>query len=221
MARRVGKTFLSEDPVDLPKLEAKLAENDEAQVQSQQQDQPQSTHNSPCSGDKGAILLAKYAIYKRVTDHLMPTCGKAKEIFEQVCNTIRPDLREFPSSNIRPIASEKELEMFINTYFENPVRHVLEKLFSVDPGGKVCNVEGKEVVFRYYYFNQDMDDMIIDIPDTIIDIPDTTIDIPDTIIDIPDTDTIEESAPVQEVREKNQQRRRSPVLKKKELFDQM
>ncbi|KAG6093484.1 hypothetical protein E4U31_006758 [Claviceps sp. LM219 group G6] len=104
--------------------------------------------------------------------------------------------------------------MFINTYLENLVRHILEKLFSVDPGGKVCKVEGKEVVFRYYYFNQDMDDMIIDIPDT-------TIDIPDTIIDIPDPDTIEESAPVQEVREKNQQRRRSPVLKKKELFDQM
>ncbi|KAG5987506.1 hypothetical protein E4U52_007494 [Claviceps spartinae] len=78
MARRVGKTFLSEDSVDLPKLEAKLAENDEAQVQSQQQDQPQSTHNSPWSGDEEAILLAKYAgdIYKCVTDNLMPTCGK-------------------------------------------------------------------------------------------------------------------------------------------------
>ncbi|KAG6088237.1 hypothetical protein E4U15_006461 [Claviceps sp. LM218 group G6] len=118
--------------------------------------------------------------------------------------------------------------MFINTYYENPVTHVLDELFLVDPEGKVCKVEGKEVVFRYYYFNQDMDDMIIEIPDTIIDIPDTTIDIPDTIIDIPDTiidipdtDTIEESAPVQEVREKSQQRRRSPVLKKKELFDQM
>ncbi|KAG6200392.1 hypothetical protein E4U35_006223 [Claviceps purpurea] len=84
--------------------------------------------------------------------------------------------------------------MFVNTYFENPVRHVLEKLFSVDPEGKICNVKGKEVVFRYYYFNEDVDDMIIDIldttiviPDTIIDIPDTIIDIPDTIIDIPDT----------------------------------
>ncbi|KAG5987507.1 hypothetical protein E4U52_007495 [Claviceps spartinae] len=97
--------------------------------------------------------------------------------------------------------------MFINTYLENLVRHVLEKLFSVDPEGKVCKVEGKEVVFRYYYFNQDRDDMIIDIPDK--------------TIDIPDPDTIEEPAPVQEVREKNQRRRRSPVLKKKELFDQI
>ncbi|KAG6258479.1 hypothetical protein E4U49_006306 [Claviceps purpurea] len=75
--------------------------------------------------------------------------------------------------------------MFVNTYFENPVRHVLEKLFSVDPEGKICNVKGKEVVFRYYYFNEDVDDMIIDIPDM-------------TIV-IPDPDTIEEPAPVQEV----------------------
>ncbi|KAG6309252.1 hypothetical protein E4U44_007224 [Claviceps purpurea] len=97
--------------------------------------------------------------------------GEQKEIFEQVFKTIGPDLREFTrlitveekASNIRPIASEKELEMFINTYCENPVRHVLEKLFSVDSKGKICNVEGKEVVFRYYYFNQDVDDMIIDI----------------------------------------------------------
>ncbi|KAG6127721.1 hypothetical protein E4U24_005884 [Claviceps purpurea] len=74
--------------------------------------------------------------------------------------------------------------MFVNTYFENPVRHVLEKLFSVDPEGKICNVKGKEVVFRYYYFNEDVDDMIIDILDTTIVIPDTIIDIPDTIIDI-------------------------------------
>ncbi|KAG6225740.1 hypothetical protein E4U25_008158 [Claviceps purpurea] len=108
--------------------------------------------------------------------------GEQKEIFEQVFKTIGPDLQE--ASNIRPIASKKELEMFINTYFENPVRHVLEKLFSVDPEGKICNVEGKELVFRYYHFNQDVDDMIIDIPDTTIVIPDTIIDIPDTIIDI-------------------------------------
>ncbi|KAG5956932.1 hypothetical protein E4U56_006228 [Claviceps arundinis] len=202
MARRAGEKFLSEDPVDLPKLEAKLAENDEAHVQSQPQYQPQSTNNSPWSGDEEAILLAKYAgdIYKCVTDQPMPTCGKASWENRR------------KSSNIRPIASEKELEMFINTYFENLVRHVLEKLFSVDPGGKVCNVEGKEVVFRYYYFNQDMDDMIIDIPDTTIAIPDpdTNEEMPDTIIDVPDSDTTiaipdpdtnEESAPVQ-VREK-------------------
>ncbi|KAG5964612.1 hypothetical protein E4U57_005045 [Claviceps arundinis] len=107
------------------------------------------------------------------------------------------------ASNIRPIASEKELEMFINTYFENLVRHVLEKLFSVDPGGKVCNVEGKEVVFRYYYFNQDMDDMIIDIPDT--------------TIAIPDPDTIEESAPVQ-VREKKSTKASKPSTKEEGTF---
>ncbi|KAG6202975.1 hypothetical protein E4U50_005955 [Claviceps purpurea] len=132
----------------------------------------------------------------------MPTCGpwegflgEQKEIFEQVFKTIGHDLGEFTrlitveekASNIRPIASEKELEMFVNTYCENPVRHVLEKLFSVDPEGKICNVKGKEVVFRYYYFNEDVDDMIIDILDTTIVIPDTIIDIPDTIIDIPDT----------------------------------
>ncbi|KAG6076241.1 hypothetical protein E4U30_007918 [Claviceps sp. LM220 group G6] len=94
--------------------------------------------------------------------------GEQKEIFEQVCNTIGPDLRVFPrlitveeiASNIRPIASEKELEMFINTYVENPVRHVMKKLFSVDPEGKVCKAQGKELDFRYYYFAEDMDDII-------------------------------------------------------------
>ncbi|CCE30548.1 related to DRPLA protein [Claviceps purpurea 20.1] len=62
MAKRVGKEFLTEapDPVYLLQLEAKLAKNDEAQVQSQQQDQQQSTHNSPWSGHEEAILLAKY-----------------------------------------------------------------------------------------------------------------------------------------------------------------
>ncbi|KAG6018845.1 hypothetical protein E4U19_007862, partial [Claviceps sp. Clav32 group G5] len=106
--------------------------------------------------------------------------GEQKTIFEQVCKTIGPDLREFPrlitveeiASNIRPIASEKELEMFINTYVENPVRHVMKKLFSVDPQDKVCQAEGKEVDFRYYYFSEDMDDI---------------------------TDTIEEHAAAQEV----------------------
>ncbi|KAG6019348.1 hypothetical protein E4U19_007286 [Claviceps sp. Clav32 group G5] len=90
--------------------------------------------------------------------------GEQKKIFEQVCKTIGPDLREFPrlitveqiASNIRPIASEKELKMFINTYVENPVRHVMKKLFSVDPQDKVCQAEGKEVDFRYYYFSEDM-----------------------------------------------------------------
>ncbi|KAG6063639.1 hypothetical protein E4U32_001022 [Claviceps aff. humidiphila group G2b] len=119
--------------------------------------------------------------------------------------------------------------MFINTYFENLVRHVLEKLFSVDPGGKVCNVEGKEVVFRYYYFNQDMDDTIIDMdPDTTIAIPDpdTNEEMPDTIIDVPDSDTTiaipdpdtnEESAPVQ-VREKKSTKASKPSTKEEGTF---
>ncbi|KAG6309251.1 hypothetical protein E4U44_007223 [Claviceps purpurea] len=135
-----------------------------------------------------------------------------KEIFEQVCETIGPDFRGFPrlitveeiASDIRPIASEKELEMFINTYFENPARHVLGKLFSVDPEGTVCNVEGKEVVFRYYYFNQDMDDMIVDIPDT--------------VIEIPDLDTIEEPAPVQEAQEKKKRKASKPSTQEEGSF---
>ncbi|KAG6214133.1 hypothetical protein E4U34_006318 [Claviceps purpurea] len=135
-----------------------------------------------------------------------------KEIFEQVCETIGPDFRGFPrlitveeiASDIRPIASEKELEMFINTYFENPARHVLRKLFSVDPEGTVCNVEGKEVVFRYYYFNQDMDDMIVDIPDT--------------VIEIPDLDTIEEPAPVQEAQEKKKRKASKPSTQEEGSF---
>ncbi|KAG6292522.1 hypothetical protein E4U45_006914 [Claviceps purpurea] len=135
-----------------------------------------------------------------------------KEIFEQVCETIGPDFRGFPrlitveeiASDIRPIASEKELEMFINTYFENPARHVLGKLFSVDPEGTVCNVEGKEVVFRYYYFNQDMDDMIVDIPDT--------------VIEIPDLDTIEEPAPVQEAQEKKKKKASKPSTQEEGSF---
>ncbi|KAG6194994.1 hypothetical protein E4U10_002363 [Claviceps purpurea] len=135
-----------------------------------------------------------------------------KEIFEQVCETIGPDFRGFPrlitveeiASDIRPIASEKELEMFINTYFENPARHVLRKLFSVDPEGTVCNVEGKEVAFRYYYFNQDMDDMIVDIPDT--------------VIEIPDLDTIEEPAPVQEAQEKKKRKASKPSTQEEGSF---
>ncbi|KAG6054852.1 hypothetical protein E4U32_006642 [Claviceps aff. humidiphila group G2b] len=125
--------------------------------------------------------------------------GEQKKIFEQVCNTIGPDLREFPrlitveeiASNIRPIASEKELEMFINTYVENPVRHVMKKLFSADPQGEVY-----------------MDDII----DTIEEhapvqevqgkkSTNASEDIPDTTIDIADPDTIEKPAPVQEVQE--------------------
>ncbi|KAG6309649.1 hypothetical protein E4U22_003792 [Claviceps purpurea] len=72
----------------------------------------------------------------RLTDRYGPThvnlwegfLEEQKEIFEKVCETIGPDLREFPrritveeiASDIRPIASEKELEMFINTYHQNP-----------------------------------------------------------------------------------------------------
>ncbi|KAG6101377.1 hypothetical protein E4U14_006885 [Claviceps sp. LM454 group G7] len=137
--------------------------------------------------------------------------GEQKEIFEEVCNTIGPDRRVFPrlitveetASNIRPIASEKELEMFINMYYENPVTHVLEKLSLVDPEGKVCNVEGK-VVFRYYYFSKDMDDMIIDIPDT--------------TIAIPDPDTNEEPARVQEVRGENSTKASKPSTKEEGPF---
>ncbi|KAG5964716.1 hypothetical protein E4U56_002107 [Claviceps arundinis] len=60
MARRAGEKFLSEDPVNLPQLEARLAEYNQAQVQSQQQVQQQSTHKLRWSGDEEAILLAKY-----------------------------------------------------------------------------------------------------------------------------------------------------------------
>ncbi|KAG5950582.1 hypothetical protein E4U57_007556, partial [Claviceps arundinis] len=143
--------------------------------------------------------------------------GEQKKIFEQVCNTIGPDLREFPrlitveeiASNIRPIASEKELEMFINTYVENPVRHVMKKLFSADPQGEVCKVQGKELDFRYYYFAEDMDDIIDTIEEhaAVQEVQgkkstNASEDIPDTTIDIPDPDTIEKPAPVQEVQEK-------------------
>ncbi|KAG6240676.1 hypothetical protein E4U23_007391 [Claviceps purpurea] len=65
MARRAGKEFLSKapDPVYLLQLEAKLAKNDEAQVQSQkryQQQGGQGPKNRLWSGDEEAILLAKY-----------------------------------------------------------------------------------------------------------------------------------------------------------------
>ncbi|KAG6226366.1 hypothetical protein E4U25_008050 [Claviceps purpurea] len=156
----------------------------------------------------------------RLTDRYGPThvnlwegfLEEQKEIFEKVCETIGPDLREFPrritveeiASDIRPIASEKELEMFINTYHQNPVRHVLGKLFSVDPDSTICNVEGKEVVFRYYYFNQDMDDMIVDIPDT--------------VIEIPDPDTIEEPAPVQEVHQNKSRKASKPSTQEEGSF---
>ncbi|KAG6105892.1 hypothetical protein E4U13_007665 [Claviceps humidiphila] len=142
--------------------------------------------------------------------------GEQKKIFEQVCNTIGPDLREFPrlitveeiASNIRPIASEKELEMFINTYVENPVRHVMKKLFSADPQGEVCKVQGKELDFRYYYFAEDMDDIIDTIEEHAAvqevqgkESTNASEDIPDTTIDIADPDTIKKPAPVQEVQE--------------------
>ncbi|KAG6223054.1 hypothetical protein E4U25_000314 [Claviceps purpurea] len=65
MARRAGEEFLSKapDPVYLLQLEAKLAKDDEAQVQSQKRYQEQGVQVPKYrfwSGDEEAILLAKY-----------------------------------------------------------------------------------------------------------------------------------------------------------------
>ncbi|KAG6060555.1 hypothetical protein E4U32_003396 [Claviceps aff. humidiphila group G2b] len=59
MARRADEKFLSEDPVNLPQLEARVAEHNQAQVQSQQQVRQQNNHILCWSGDEEAILFAK------------------------------------------------------------------------------------------------------------------------------------------------------------------
>ncbi|KAG6155179.1 hypothetical protein E4U11_006140 [Claviceps purpurea] len=90
MARRSGKEFLSEDPVNLPQLEARLAENYEAQVQSQQQDQQQSTHGSLWSGDEEAILLAKYRANLKWSD--ISACFPGQTRSQKACKCHYGDL---------------------------------------------------------------------------------------------------------------------------------
>ncbi|KAG6285494.1 hypothetical protein E4U09_007279 [Claviceps aff. purpurea] len=79
MASRSGKEFLSEDPVNLPQLEARLAENYEAQVQSQQQN----THDSIWSGDEEAILLAKYRANLKWSD--ISACFPGQTRSQEAC----------------------------------------------------------------------------------------------------------------------------------------
>ncbi|KAG6176880.1 hypothetical protein E4U27_004738 [Claviceps purpurea] len=45
-------------------------------------------------------------------------------------------------SKIRPIASEKALEILINAHVEDPVRDIINMLHSVDPSGRICEIEG-------------------------------------------------------------------------------
>ncbi|KAG6179370.1 hypothetical protein E4U23_006012 [Claviceps purpurea] len=88
--------------------------------------------------------------------------GDMRLIFDKLCDVFPSDLRIFPrlitvqeiGSKIRPIANEKALEMFINTHVEGPVRDILNMLHSVDPSGRICQMEG-DIDFIYHHRNID------------------------------------------------------------------
>ncbi|KAG6040629.1 hypothetical protein E4U39_007006 [Claviceps sp. Clav50 group G5] len=76
--------------------------------------------------------------------------SEQRVIFNELCRVLPSDLRIFPrliivheiGSRIRPIASEKALEIFINAHVQGPVRDIMNMLHSVDPPGRICEIEG-------------------------------------------------------------------------------
>ncbi|KAG6075831.1 hypothetical protein E4U16_003131, partial [Claviceps sp. LM84 group G4] len=75
--------------------------------------------------------------------------SEQRVISNELCRVLTSDLRIFPrliivheiGSRIRPIASEKALEIFINAHVQGPVRDIMNMLHSVDPPGRICEIE--------------------------------------------------------------------------------
>ncbi|KAG6020300.1 hypothetical protein E4U19_006471 [Claviceps sp. Clav32 group G5] len=71
---------------------------------------------------------------------------KLKNLFQPLGELLSeqrgPGLLVGDSPTSRPIASEKALEIFINAHVQGPVRDIMNMLHSVDPPGRICEIEG-------------------------------------------------------------------------------